>query len=146
MYTRIYVLRFLKDTSNQPIIYRLVKEYDVEFNILKADILPHREGLMILELQGSKDNVKNGLKFLESFGVEIKRLAAVINRDDEKCFQCGSCTGVCPVGALSVRKSDMHIVFEPDMCTGCGQCVTICPVQAMQVTLEEDQLSEENLT
>lgn len=127
-------------------IYKLVKEYDVEFNILKADILPHREGLMILELRGSKENVKAGLRFLESFDVKIKRLAAVISRDEEKCFQCGSCTGVCPVNALYVRQEDMQIVFDPEKCTGCGQCVTICPVQAMCVSMEEGQLIEENLT
>jgi len=36
MYTRIYVLKFLKDIVDQPMICKLVKEFDVEFNILKA--------------------------------------------------------------------------------------------------------------
>ncbi len=146
MYTRIYVLRFLKDTSNQPVIYDLVKEFDIEFNILKADILPHREGLMILELKGTKENVKNGLKYLEDYGVSIKRLDTVINRDETKCFQCGACTGLCPVGALSIKRPDMAVLFEPEKCTGCGQCVTICPVRAMEVSLEQEVLAEEVLT
>lgn len=146
MYTSIYVLRFLKNTSNQPIIYQLVKQYDVEFNILKADIFPHREGLMILEFRGAKENVKSGLKFLESFDITIKRLATVISRDDEKCFQCGACTGLCPVGALYIEKKDMSVAFDPEKCTGCGQCVSICPVKAMEVSLEQETLVEENLT
>lgn len=142
MYTRIYVLRFLQGTSEQPVIYHLVKKFDVEFNILKADILPHREGMMILKLRGTKDNVVNGVKYLEAYGVEVKRLATAISRDDEKCYQCGACTGVCPVQALSIRKVDMAVLFDPEKCTGCGQCVTICPVRAMQVSLEPEVLAE----
>lgn len=140
MYTQIYILRFPKDTSDKPFIYKLVKEYDIEFNILKADILLQREGVMILELKGSsKSNVKAGLDFLRELGVQIERLAARIRRDDENCFQCGACTGICPVGALFIRRPEMEVVFDADKCTGCGLCVPICPVRAMEVTpLDQD--------
>ena len=60
MYTRIYILRFPKDIVDQPIICQLVKQFDVEFNILKATILPQHEGVMILELRGHKENIKKG--------------------------------------------------------------------------------------
>ncbi|MBV5306943.1 MAG: 4Fe-4S binding protein [Desulfobulbaceae bacterium] len=144
MYNRIYILRFSKCTSNEPIIYQLVKLYDVEFNILKADILPQRDGLMILGLKGTKANVGKGLSYLEEQGVKVERLAASIRRDDEKCFQCGVCTGVCPVGALSLRRPDMAVLFDPDKCTGCSLCVPICPVRAMEISLgQEDALAEE---
>ncbi len=138
MYARIYVLRFPKDTSDKPFIYNLVKKYDVESNILKANIFPHREGMMVLELRGVKENVKEALEYLKSFGVRVKRLAAGISRDEQKCFQCGACTGVCPSSALYVRRSDMAVLFDPEKCTGCSLCVTICPVRAMDVCLGEE--------
>ena len=134
MATRIYILRFPKETSSEPIIYQLVKQYDVEFNILKADILPQREGVMILELKGPQEKVKKGLDYLKSFGVKAERLAAAIKRDDEKCFQCGACTGICPVGALYINRPSMEVIFEADKCTGCSLCVPICPVRAMEVS------------
>ncbi len=134
MPTRIYILRFPKETSNEPVIFQLVKQYDVEFNILKADILPQREGVMILELKGAKDKVNTGLAYLKSFGVKVQRLAAAINRDDKKCFQCGACTGICPVGALYIKRPGMEVLFDPDKCTGCSLCVSICPVRAMEVS------------
>lgn len=137
MYARIYILRFPKDTSNKPFIYQLVRKYDVESNILKADILPHREGMMVLELKGNRKNVKEGLEYLKSFGVRVERLAAGISRDEGKCFQCGACTGVCASGALYIKRSDMAVIFDPDKCTGCSLCVTICPVRAMDVCLDE---------
>lgn len=143
MYNRIYYLHFSKKISNEPIIYQLVKQYDVEFNILKADILPQRDGLMILELKGSKTNVLKGLEYLENQGVKVERLAASVCRDDEKCFQCGVCTGVCPVGALSIHRPDMAVLFDADKCTGCGLCVPICPVRAMELSLGQEALAEE---
>jgi L-aspartate semialdehyde sulfurtransferase ferredoxin len=144
VYNQIYILRFPKDTSDQPYIYRLVKEYDIEFNILKADILLQREGLMIIELKASsKANVKAGLEYLRNLGVKTERLAARIRRDDGNCFQCGACTGVCPVGALAIRRPEMAVVFDAEKCTGCGLCVPICPVRAMEVSLNDDWMIAE---
>ena len=44
--TKRIVLRFPKRMVERPIIYRLVKDYDLEFNILKASITPEQEGLL----------------------------------------------------------------------------------------------------
>jgi len=136
VYTRIYVLRFPKDITDQPIICKLVKQFDVEFNILKATILPQHEGVMVLELMGHKANIKKGLAFLRDLGVKADRLATSIRRDDDRCFQCGACTGICPTGALALRRSDMAVLFDADKCSGCGLCVTLCPVRAMEVSLD----------
>ncbi len=142
MYTRIYFFRFPKTTSDKPIIYRLIKEHDVEVNILRADILPQRDGIMILELRGTKRNVRTALLYLRELGVEIEQLATRVRRDEEKCFQCGACTGVCPVDALSIRREDMAVLFDADKCTGCSQCVLICPVRAMEMSLGKEWLQK----
>lgn len=144
MYTRIYFFRFPKDTCDRPIIYHLIKENEVEVNILRADILPEREGVMILELKGARNNVKASLAYLEGLGVGIERLATRVRRDEQRCFQCGACTGICPVQALYVRRADMAVLFDPDRCTGCGQCVLICPVRAMELSLGQEWLEVES--
>lgn len=146
MYTQIFILRFPKDTSDQPFIYRLVKEYDIEFNILKADILLQREGLMVIEFKGSsKTNVQAGLDYLRSMGVKVERMAARIRRDEENCFQCGACTGVCSSGALFVQRPEMSIVFDADKCIGCSLCVPICPVRAMEISFEDNLILTEKI-
>ena len=141
VYTRIYFLKFPKDTSDKPVIFSLIKEHDIEVNILRADILPQREGIMILEIKGSKSNVKKGLAYLEEIGVNIERLAARVRRDDDKCFQCGACSGLCPVDALYIRREAMAVLFDPDKCTGCSQCLLICPVRAMEMSLGKEWMS-----
>jgi ferredoxin len=137
MNSRIFVLKFPKEKIDQPIICKLVKNYGVEFNILKADINLQQEGLLVLELIGHKARIKEGLDYLRAVGVQVERVAAGIRRDDEKCFQCGACTGICPTGALSISRPEMAVLFAPDRCTGCGLCVPVCPVRAMHVCLDQ---------
>ena len=135
MNTRIYVLKFPKEVIDQPIISNLVKKYDPEFNILKATILLQQEGVMVLEFLGHKANVKKGIAYLNEMGVSVKSMAGNIHRDDEKCYQCGACTGVCPTGALSLHRPDMAVLFDEEKCTACGLCVSVCPARAMEVSL-----------
>lgn len=138
MYKRIYILRFPKETIEQPIIYKLVKKFDIEFNILKADIFLRQDGLMVLELSGHKNNVQNGLKFIKDLGVIVESQATSIRRDDEKCYQCGACTGICPTGSLYIKRPEMEVLFDPEKCTACGLCVQVCPVRAMEICLDKD--------
>ena len=133
MSSKIYVLHFPKETGDQPIISQLVKKYDVDFNILKATIFPGNDGLMVIELTGHKKNVREALIYLKNFGVTSESISTIIRRDDDKCFQCGACTGACPTGALYIKRPTMEVLYDPDKCTGCGACVNVCPVQAMNV-------------
>ena len=71
MYTRICFLRFPKETCDQPIISQLARRYEIEFNILKADILPLRDGIMIIELKGLRENVRESLAFLKDMEVRL---------------------------------------------------------------------------
>ncbi|MBU0674423.1 MAG: 4Fe-4S binding protein [Proteobacteria bacterium] len=140
MDSRMYVLKFPKATIDQPIICNLMKLYGVEFNILKADINRQQEGLMVLELLGHKAKLKEGIRYLKELGVGVERVASRIGRNDDKCFQCGACTGICPTGALALERPTMAVLFDREKCSGCGLCVAVCPVRAMTVTLDHSAL------
>ncbi len=135
MHTRIYVLRFPQEVIDQPIICHLVKKFDVEFNILQASINLQEEGIMVIELMGHKENVRRAVNYLKEQDVNVEKLTASIRRDDDRCFQCGACTGICPTGALYIHRPDMAVLFDPEKCTGCGLCVSVCPVRAMEVSI-----------
>ena len=59
------VLKFPHSLLDQPIVYRLVKDYDLELNILKAHVTPEEEGLLVLELKGTKANYDKGSAYLK---------------------------------------------------------------------------------
>lgn len=133
MVTKKIVLHFPRQMGDQPIVYRLVKDFDLQFNILKARVTPDEEGLMVLELTGEKENFDKGIKYLESSGVKIQPLNRDIVRNEEKCTHCGVCVPICPTAALYIDEATRKVVFKNDKCIACELCVKICPPRAMEV-------------
>ena len=128
------VLHFPREISNQPIIYQLVKEYDLMFNILRARIDQDEEGLLILELSGSRENYAEGIKYLQRQGVGFQLLSQGIRRNEERCIHCGACTAICPTGALSMNREEMTVEFDSAKCIACLLCMRMCPQRAIEVT------------
>lgn len=133
MYSKILVLRFPVKETTQPLVCLLAKKFDLNFNILKATVLPRKEGIMVLELSGSRKQFNAGVDFLKAQGVDIKSAASEIKRNDAKCIHCGACTAVCPTTALSIVRPEMNVVFNLEKCSVCGLCVSTCPTRAMRV-------------
>ncbi|AFM39653.1 dissimilatory sulfite reductase (desulfoviridin), alpha/beta subunit [Desulfosporosinus acidiphilus SJ4] len=127
------VLRFGTDISVKPIVYRLVKDFDLVVNIVKADVNPQKEGTMVLEVTGEQS--EEGLAYLRGLGVSVEDLRQGIVRNEEKCVMCGACTGLCPTGALYLERPSMEVHFDEDQCIVCMLCTKICPMRAMEVHL-----------
>jgi ferredoxin len=118
---------------DQPIVYKLVKDYDLQFNILKAYVTPQEEGLMVLELSGEEENFNKGIEYLESSGVRIQPLSQDVIRNETKCTDCGVCVPICPTNALVVDPQTRKVLFYDNKCIACELCVKICPTRAMEV-------------
>lgn len=127
------VLKFPSRIVDKPLIYHLIKDYDLMINVVKANVNPNREGFMVLELSGEK--YEQGLEFLREQGVAVDYLSEEIIRFEERCTHCGACTGVCPSGALYINRPSMAVVFDDDKCIVCGICLKTCPVKAIEVNL-----------
>lgn len=133
MYSRILVLRFPKTEVQKPVVCFLTKDYDLMFNILNATILPRKEGIMVLELSGSRKNFREGVKYLKNQGIQVEYASREVRRDNNKCTHCGACTAVCPTNALSVERPDMSVIFDQQKCSICELCVPACPTRAMEI-------------
>jgi len=127
------VLHFPKRMGDRPVIYRLIKDYDLEFNILKALITPEDEGLMVLELNGEQENYDEGIKYLIENGVRIQSLSQDVTRNEERCTHCGACITICPTGAFELDHLTRRISFYNEKCVACGVCIKACPPRAMEV-------------
>jgi L-aspartate semialdehyde sulfurtransferase ferredoxin len=135
MYSKKIVIRYTPDIVQQPVICQLVKQYDLVFNILKARIFPRREGVIVLELSGLKENFDRGISFLKKMGLKVEPLSKSVSQNINKCVHCGACTAFCPTGALSFEKQSQKVLFDPESCNGCELCVSACPVRAMEINL-----------
>lgn len=133
MISKRIVLHFPHRLVDQPIVYRLVKEYNLKFNILKAYVTPQEEGLMVLELSGQKVDYERGIKYLTSCGVKIQPLSQDVIRNETKCTNCGVCVPICPTGALVMDSLTRKVQFYDNKCIACELCVKICPTRAMEV-------------
>jgi ferredoxin len=133
MVSKRIVLHFPHRLVNQPIVYKLVREFDLQFNILKAFVTPEEEGLMVLELSGKRENFDRGIEYLKECGVKMQPLSQDVVRNESKCTDCGVCIPVCPTEALVVDKDTRKVKFENKKCIACELCVKICPPRAMEV-------------
>jgi len=142
VHSKILVFHFPITESQKPLVCMLAKDFDLTFNILNATIFPRKEGIMVLELSGTRKNFREGVQFLKDHGVVVQNASQEVKRARKKCTHCGACTAVCPTGALSVERPEMKIVFDQQKCSVCELCVPTCPTRAMEIRLLSDETFE----
>lgn len=134
MISQKIVLIFPKDKIDKPIIFKLIKESNLSFNIMKASISPDQEGHMVLEVDGEKQEIEKGIKFLKDQGVKVEPLSKDIRVNWDKCTQCSACVAICPTGALYIKdRNTMEVAFDPEKCIACELCIRPCPPRAIEV-------------
>jgi len=131
--SRRIVLHFPQRVTSQPIVYKLVKDFDLEFNILKASVTPGAEGLLVMELTGDQRNYDKGVEYLTEAGVKIQSLSQDVVRNEARCTHCGACVTLCPTGAFSLEPVTRKVVFDHTKCVVCELCIKACPPRAMEL-------------
>lgn len=131
--SRRIVLHFPRRLVDQPIVCRLAREHNLDFNILKASITPDEEGLMVLELRGKQVDYDKGIRYLTKAGLRIQPLSQNVLRNEDRCTHCGACVALCPADAFEVDPITRRVNFKNDKCLVCGICLTACPPRAMEL-------------
>ena len=127
------VLHFTPKTVDKPIVSRLIRDFGLDFNIMKASISPGEEGLMVMELSGERKAYDKGIKYLQESGVEIQSLSQDVVRNDERCTHCGACITMCPTRAFTLDAKSRKVKFDNSKCIVCELCVRACPPRAMEL-------------
>jgi ferredoxin len=127
------VLHFPKRLVDRPIVFHLIKDFDLEFNILKASVTQDEEGLMVLELKGRQEDYDKGINYLKEEGVIIQSLSQDVLRNEGRCTHCGACITICPVGVFELDAATRQIKFLDKKCIACGICIKTCPPRAMEL-------------
>jgi ferredoxin len=127
------VLKFPHRLVDHPIVCNMVKQFGLEFNILKAAITPREEGLLVLELTGEDLDIDKAVKYAKSLGVTVQPLSKDIKRNEVKCTHCGACVPICPTAALYTDQVTRKVIFDSDKCIACELCIKACPPRAIDL-------------
>ncbi|UCF30022.1 MAG: 4Fe-4S binding protein [bacterium] len=127
------ILKFTKQTWRKPIIYGLSKNFDLVFNILEAKVLPRQEAYAIMSLEGPDEEYYKGIEYLKECNVIVEEVPEQIQRDEDSCTHCGTCTAVCPTDALFVDGDEKWVRLDTEKCVACGNCVQVCTVQCISL-------------
>ena len=130
--TKRYTLYFNPTITTRPLIYDLIKEYNVEVNILRAEINPGAEGYTLVDLTAEEEQLTAAFAYLKEQGIKLVPSKYQVDVDTDSCVHCGACTAVCFSGALTITKPDWQLQFNPEKCISCGLCFPACPMQALE--------------
>ena len=132
-FSKRIVLRFPRRLVDRPIVSRLVKEYDLDFNILKASVSPDEEGLLVMELTGKRADYDRGIEYLTEAGVQVQALSQDVTRNEQRCTSCGACVTLCPAAAFELDPVTRLVTFNDEKCLVCELCIKTCPPRAMEL-------------
>ncbi|MGD6933261.1 MAG: 4Fe-4S dicluster domain-containing protein [Candidatus Bathyarchaeia archaeon] len=123
------LLRLNENLVSEPVVSQVILENKVMLAILAAHI-NSKGGEIVLEVPDE------GLeKIVSAFRAKgaIVTVPKLIEVDNNKCFNCGSCVALCPVEAITVAE-DLSIQFDKEKCVGsaCSICVDACPARAIK--------------
>ncbi|MDI9514124.1 MAG: 4Fe-4S binding protein [Clostridiaceae bacterium] len=116
-----------------PLVSTLIKEFDLQVNILHADISLNKTGKLVADVSGEEQNLDDALKFIERQGIEYRLFNKKLIWHEELCVHCGACTAVCPSHALTMSGETWSLEFHKEKCLVCGLCTKACPLNVMSL-------------
>ena len=69
--TRKVQMHYPLSRISEPIITRLVTEFDLEPNLLRADIDAHKGGWIVAELTGEPESIDKAVAWMQNHGLEV---------------------------------------------------------------------------
>jgi len=132
-----YILEYSSAVANDPVVYTLVRRFDIKVNILRAEISSGQEGSMLVELEGEDSRLAECRDYLASIDVRLSPLSSSLAVAEAECVHCGSCTGVCFSGCLTMGAPDWKLKVDREKCIACGLCVVACPFRLISLKFGE---------
>ena len=124
--TKKLMLFFPNCECEKPIIYNLVKDYNLMVNVFRAKVTPEEEGYLVLDVTGTQEDIDKALDFVRTFDVTVSYT---------KCTHCGHCITHCPPNALRIGNAAVRdVVYDEAECIECLACIRVCPYAACSST------------
>ena len=124
------MLRFSKEIVDRPITSQVILEEKVPVNILSAH-MNQQGGEILADIDA--DHADKVIRAFRSRGVTVD-VRKLVEKDNDKCIDCGACVSICPMDALTFDE-EHTVILEESKCNGitCGLCVDACPQKAIRL-------------
>ena len=130
--TKKLMLWFPKCECEQPIVYHLVRDYDLFINVFRAKVTPEEEGYLVLDVTGTEENIQRAMEYIRTFDVSINFTGKGLTWNEDRCTGCGNCLTHCRTGALYIPdRETMKVSFLDSKCLECLGCLRACPYGAI---------------
>ena len=90
------MLRFSKEIVDRPITSQVILEQGTPVNILSAH-MNQQGGEILVGIESS--HAEKVIKAFRDKGVTVD-VRKLVEKDDDKCIDCGACVDTCPVSAI----------------------------------------------
>jgi L-aspartate semialdehyde sulfurtransferase ferredoxin len=122
---------FPRCECEKPIIYHLVKDYDLVVNVYRAKVTPEEEGYLILDVTGTEAHIQQAIDYVKTYNVSVNITGKGVVRDAQGCTHCGHCITHCPTKALRIDdRATREVVYHEAECIECLACIRVCPYGA----------------
>lgn len=132
MIQKSVILNFPRTLVDKPVISSVIRNYDVEVNILQAYITPDEEGQMFTLFKGQAPAVNRALDYLRENDVRTILPVKNLVWDDDRCVHCGACVGQCLSSAFTQDPVSHMTVHEAERCVACELCIPACGYGAIE--------------
>ncbi len=127
-------LQYPLNSITTPLVSNLIRKFNVEVNILHANISLNKIGTLIADITGEEKDIQDALDYIENQdGIRYKVFNNKLIWQEEDCVHCGACTAVCPSNALTMNKETWCLEFSKEKCLVCGLCAKACPLNVMSL-------------
>ncbi|MCP4602566.1 MAG: 4Fe-4S dicluster domain-containing protein [Proteobacteria bacterium] len=126
------ILNFPKALIDSPVISHVIRNYDVEVNILQAHITPEEDGHMFAIFSGEKSSVNGAFEYLKKSTIQVILPTRNLVWNEEHCVHCTACVGQCPSAAFTVDQKTFKVDYNEKRCIACKLCIPACSYNAVE--------------
>ena len=120
------MITFPPQTIEVPVTWRLVKDFDLRVNIQMARVTPKEEGLLVLDVEGERENFDRAIEYLEGLKTRVDIVPKGVDWQEDLCVHCLACVPICPTNAYEVDFETMKVRYLEEKCIACELCVSVC--------------------